>query len=99
MPYTAASNVIWIWASQHAQVLGPTERPQPGDAVLYGSGPQSVATSVHVGLVESVYPDGRITVIEGNLSNAVKRNGPFHPREAVAAGEPGPVYAYARPSQ
>jgi len=97
MPDTAASNVIWTWASQHGQVLGPDEPPQPGDAILYGTGPSSTATSVHVGLVETVGPDGRITTIEGNLSDRVKRNGPFHPRDAVAAGEPASVYAYARP--
>lgn len=98
MPYIAASNMIWVWASQHARVLGPTERPQPGDAILYGSGPQSTSTSVHVGVVETVGPDGRITTIEGNLSDRVKHSGPFYPRDAQGAGEPGPVYAYARPT-
>lgn len=97
MPFIQASNAIWTWASQHAHVLPATATPQPGDAILYGTGPTNTTTSVHVGIVETVHPDGRITTIEGNLSNRVKRNGPFHPRHAMAAGEPGPVYAYARP--
>jgi hypothetical protein len=97
MPYTAASNTIWTWASQHTQVLGPDAQPQPGDAILYGTGPASTTTSVHVGLVETVLPDGRITTIEGNLSDRIVRQEPFRPQDAVAAGEPAAVYAYARP--
>ena len=33
-------------------------RPLPGDAVLYGTGPGSTATSVHVGSWSQVWPDG-----------------------------------------
>jgi hypothetical protein len=99
MPFTEASNAIWTWAKQHAQVLPPTARPQPGDAVLYGTGPRDTTTSIHVGIVEQVLPDDRITTIEGNLSNRIKHNGPFLPADAKLAGEPGPVYAFARPSR
>ncbi len=34
-------------------VLPPTAPPAPGDAVLYGTGPCSTATSLHVGLVDA----------------------------------------------
>jgi hypothetical protein len=93
-PY-AYSGSLYTWARDHGgRVLAPTAQPAPGDAVLYGSGP---ADSVHVGLVERVFPDGEITTIEGNSGNAVRRSGPFQPAGALAAGEPGPIYGYARP--
>jgi CHAP domain-containing protein len=40
-----------------------TETPQPGDLILFGT--------EHVGIVESVNPDGTLTTVEGNTSNGV----------------------------
>jgi hypothetical protein len=39
--------------------------PQPGDLIVWGG--------THIGIVESVGPDGKINTIEGNSSNAVTR--------------------------
>jgi len=93
-PY-AYSGTIYTWVKSHGgRDLSPTATPAPGDAVLYGSG---VSDSVHVGIVEQVFPDGEIVTIEGNDDNQVLRNGPFLPADAVAAGEPAPIYGYAQP--
>lgn len=46
---------------------------RPGDAVFYGSGPSSTSTSTHVDLVERVNADGTLTVIGGNVADAVTR--------------------------
>jgi hypothetical protein len=99
IPSDAFSGFIYTWAQQHGRVLRPGATPSPGDAVLYGSRPQTPATSVHVGLVEEVFPDGQITTIEGNGADGrVDHNGPFIPAAAQSAGEPGPIYGYAQPT-
>ncbi len=79
-----------------ARVLGPTETPVPGDAVLYGTGPE-FGESLHIGIVERVFPNGEITTIDGNLGDRVARAGPFKPSQAVAAGMPGPIFGFAHP--
>jgi len=65
-----AAKSIGIWVENDGYT------PQPGDAVLYdwddsGSG-DCTGWPDHVGTVEKV-SGGKITVIEGNYSNAVKR--------------------------
>jgi hypothetical protein len=52
---------IWSWAQQSGRA---TSTPQPGDLVVWDE---------HVGIVESVKPDGSITTVEGNSSDAVSR--------------------------
>lgn len=52
---------IWSWAQQTGRA---TATPQPGDLVVWDE---------HVGIVESVKPDGSITTVEGNSSDAVSR--------------------------
>jgi hypothetical protein len=58
---------IWSWAQQtgRATANGPGVRPAPGDLIVFGDH--------HVGIVESVLPDGSIQTIEGNYSNKVSR--------------------------
>ena len=77
-----------------ARVLPPGATPAPGDAVLFGSGPQA---SDHIGIVERVFPGGQITTIDGNYSDRVSRVGPFLPSRAVEGGEPAPIFGYAQP--
>jgi hypothetical protein len=77
-----------------ARVLPPTATPARGDAVLFGTGPQS---SDHIGIVERVFGDGEITTIDGNYGDSVARVGPFLPSQALASGEPAPIYGYAQP--
>jgi CHAP domain len=79
-----------------ARVLPPSATPSPGDAVLFGTGP-GLGESDHVGIVERVFKDGSITTIDGNYSDRVARVGPFLPAEALASGEPAPIYGYAQP--
>ncbi len=64
-------------------------------------GRASTATSVHVGLVMQVWPDGAVVTIEGDAgpapsgSLAVVVNGPYLPSQsAVYNGLP--VYAFAQ---
>jgi CHAP domain len=91
----AYSGSLYTWVREHGgKILPPSVRPSPGDAVFYGQGPES---SAHIGIVQRVFGDGRITTIEGNFANKVSRVGPFRPADATSAGEAGPIYGYAQP--
>jgi hypothetical protein len=88
------SGSLYTWAKENGgRVLPPTATPAPGDAVFYGSAPSE---SAHVGIVQRVYPDGRITTIEGNYANHVTLVGPFLPAQATSV-ETAPIYGYAQP--
>jgi hypothetical protein len=98
-PFTGS---IYSWAATHTRLLAPSALPAPGDAVLFGTGPQSTASSVHVGLVAQVWPDGAIITVEGDAGPApsgqlsVIVNGPFLPADSNL--ENGfPIYAFAQP--
>jgi hypothetical protein len=94
---------IFRWAASHGTVLPPSARPEPGDAVLYGSGPSDASTSLHVGIVAQVWPDGAVVTLEGDAgpgpsgSANVVVNGPFLPGDSTAYNGL-PIYAYAVPS-
>jgi hypothetical protein len=91
----AFTGSIYYWAALHTAVRSPSATPKPGDAVLFGRGPRTVRTSLHVGIVERVYPRYLVT-LEGNAAHRVIRL--VIPRkQAWRAGEPGPIYAYASP--
>lgn len=93
-PY-AYSGSIYEWTRAHGgRVLPPSATPAPGDAVLFGWGPNA---SEHVGIVERVFPSGELTTIDGNFADRVARVGPFPPSLAVIDSEPAPIYAYAQP--
>jgi len=55
----------WARRTGRAVANGPGVVPQPGDLAVFHE---------HVGIVESVLPDGRVQTIEGNWSNQVSRN-------------------------
>jgi hypothetical protein len=55
----------WDWAQRTGRAIPPTQPPQPGDLIVWDG--------THIGMVESVLPDGRIQTIEGNSSNMVTR--------------------------
>ncbi len=93
---------IYDWAAANTGVLPSWATPSPGDAVLYGTGPGSTATSLHVGIVVQTWPDGAIVTVEGDAgpapvgSFAVIINGPYLPsHSAIYNGMP--IYAYAVP--
>ena len=55
----------WAQRTGRATPAGPGVHPNPGDLIVWGG--------EHIGIVESVDPDGSIHTIEGNSSNAVSR--------------------------
>ena len=93
---------IYAWAAAHGRIVPPNVLPAPGDAVLYGTGPQSTATSVHTGLVVQVWPDSAVVTVEGDAGPApsgqlaVIINGPFLPADSSNFNGVG-VYAVAQP--
>jgi hypothetical protein len=60
-------SALYDWAQRtgRATPAGAGVRPNPGDLIVWGG--------EHIGIVESVDPDGSIHAIEGNSSNAVSR--------------------------
>jgi hypothetical protein len=56
---------VWAWAQRTGKAqpaaAGP---PQPGDLIVWDE---------HIGIVESVLPDGRVQTVEGNSSDQVSR--------------------------
>ena len=56
---------ITDWAQRTGRYLPAGSTPQPGDLMLFGD--------QHVGIVESVNPDGSLTTVEGNYDQAVSR--------------------------
>ncbi|HVC71664.1 MAG TPA: CHAP domain-containing protein [Acidimicrobiales bacterium] len=99
-PFTGS---MYSWVAGHGRLLAPWALAAPGDAVLYGTGPQSTASSVHTGIVAQVWPDGAIVTIEGDAGPApsgqlsVIINGPFLPADSNR--ENGfPIYAFGQPT-
>lgn len=58
---------VWGWAQRTGRAVGNGTgyMPHPGDLIVLHQ---------HIGIVESVLPDGRIQTIEGNSSDRVSRN-------------------------
>jgi len=102
IPTYAFTGDVYRWAARHTHVMGAAARPAPGDAVLYGTGPTSTTTSLHVGIVAQVWPDGAIVTIEGDGgpgppgSANVVINGPYLPSDS-ATYNGFAVYGYAVP--
>ncbi len=93
---------VYSWGADLGVDLSPGALPTPGDAILYGTGPESASTSVHMGVVAEVWPDGEVLTIEGDAGPGqtgqlnVVINGPFMPSQSM--GYNGfPVYAYVDP--
>jgi hypothetical protein len=55
----------WDWAQRTGRAIPAGQTPQPGDLIVWDG--------THIGIVESVGPDGTVNTIEGNSSNAVTR--------------------------
>ena len=102
IPRYAFTGDIWNWAAQYGGALPPTVTPAVGDAVLYGSGPSSTATSVHVGIVTQVWPDGAIMTVGGDSGPgrdgylSVALDGPFLPWDSGVYNGVG-IYGFAQP--
>ncbi len=102
IPSYAFVGDIYSWAASYGALLPPTATPDPGDAVLYGTGPQNVDTSVHVGIVTQVWPDGAIDTVDGDSGPgrdgwlSVTINGPYLPGDSLSYNGVG-IYAFAQP--
>ena len=102
IPRYAFTGDIWSWAAGLGLALPPTAMPAVGDAVLYGTGPWSTATSVHVGIVTEVWPDGSIMTVGGDSGPgadgylSVALDGPFLPADSNSYNGV-PIYAFAQP--
>ena len=99
-PFTGS---IYDWAAANTAVLPPRAPPRSrATPCSTGPGPWSTATSLHVGLVVQVWPDGAIVTIEGDAgpaptgSLAVVVNGPYLPSQS-ASTTGCPIYAFAVP--
>jgi hypothetical protein len=92
---------VFSWGAARGLVLSPASLPAPGDAVLYGTGPANADTSVHMGIVAQVWPDGAIDTVEGDAgpgqagSLAVVINGPFLASHSSTYNGFG-IYAYVQ---
>ncbi|KOV85550.1 hypothetical protein ADL03_13755 [Nocardia sp. NRRL S-836] len=73
LPFTGD---VYRWGQRHGKAYGNGDlkgNVRPGDVLLFGTGPQSPATSKHIGIVEKV-DGGTVTLIEGNSGDQVRRN-------------------------
>ena len=106
------SGYHYTWAEQNRTLFkdvgsAPRGRTPPvGSALMYGSGPQSTRTSLHVNLVDTVNPDGTFMITGGNQdSSRVTRQGPCRlvpssPARLTGPGcDPRPIYAIAAPGR
>jgi hypothetical protein len=57
-------DALYAWAQQAHKALPKGATPQPGDLIVWDE---------HIGLVESVGPNGTVNTIEGNSSDKVTR--------------------------
>jgi hypothetical protein len=55
---------VWAWGERSGKTMPPSATPAPGDLIVWDE---------HIGVVESVDPDGRVHTIEGNSSDQVAR--------------------------
>jgi CHAP domain len=58
---------VYAWAQKSGKAIanGPNVKPQPGDLIVWGG--------EHIGIVQSVDPNGAIHTIEGNSSDKVSQ--------------------------
>ena len=68
---------VWAWAQKTGRAVpgSPSAQPKPGDLIIWNE---------HMGVVESVRPDGSIQTIEGNSSDQVARR--VHSRSEPLVG-------------
>lgn len=68
---------IYRWGVRNKKTHDGAKGAGPGDMVLYGTGPKTVETSVHVDIVVQALPDGYV-VVGGNVDDRVtERKVPF----------------------
>lgn len=70
VPRYAFTGDFAAWGTKNGRTHQGTDGVGPGDLVLYGSGPKTVKTSLHVDIVVEVLGD-QLRVIGGNVDDAV----------------------------
>ncbi|MGW5723788.1 CHAP domain-containing protein [Amycolatopsis sp. NPDC003865] len=75
IPVLPFSGDVYHWGERNGHAYGrhSLHEAKPGDVLIFGTGPQNTATSTHIGIVEKV-EGNRVTMIEGNSGDAVRRN-------------------------
>ncbi|WP_410585885.1 CHAP domain-containing protein [Amycolatopsis sp. lyj-23] len=75
IPVLPFSGDVYHWGQRNGHAYGKNSlhEAKPGDVLIFGTGPQSTATSTHIGIVEKV-EGNQVTMIEGNSGDAVRRN-------------------------
>ncbi|GAB2816829.1 CHAP domain-containing protein [Lentzea nigeriaca] len=76
IPQYAFTGDVYKWGQKHKKAYSKKrlKNAKPGDVLLLGTGPSSPSTSKHIGIVEKIdVKAGKVTLIEGNASNKVKR--------------------------
>jgi len=102
VPRYAFVGDVYNWAAARGLARSPGSTPAPGNAVLYGTGPQSAGSSPHMAIVAEVWPDGAIVTVDGDsgpeprTQMAVTFNGPFLPAESFAYNGM-PIYGFVQP--
>lgn len=66
----AFTGALYQWGKARGRTQPGSAAAGPGDLVLYGTGPQTTASSIHVDLVVAAYPD-HLHVIGGNVGDRV----------------------------
>jgi hypothetical protein len=93
---------VYDWGANLGLDVYPPTVPQPGDAILYGTGPDSSNTSPHMGIVAESWPDGEVITIEGDAGPGetgqlnVIINGPFMVADSNSYNG-FPVYSFVQP--
>ncbi|WNV85859.1 CHAP domain-containing protein [Umezawaea sp. Da 62-37] len=70
LPFTGD---VFKWGRRNGKAYTSLGAAEPGDVLLFGTGPSSPSTSKHIGIVEKVDGD-TVTLIEGNSGDSVRRN-------------------------
>ncbi|MEV7098928.1 CHAP domain-containing protein [Amycolatopsis sp. NPDC051045] len=75
IPVLPFSGDVYHWGERNGHAYGKNSlhEARPGDVLIFGTGPQNTSTSTHIGIVEKV-EGNRVTMIEGNSGDAVRRN-------------------------
>ncbi|SEF20878.1 CHAP domain-containing protein [Amycolatopsis pretoriensis] len=75
IPVLPFSGDVYHWGERNGHAYGKNSlhEAKPGDVLIFGTGPQNTSTSTHIGIVEKV-EGNRVTMIEGNSGDAVRRN-------------------------
>ncbi|GAA0517795.1 CHAP domain-containing protein [Saccharopolyspora thermophila] len=84
IPKYGFSGDVYKWGEKHGTAYDAdalAKQARPGDALLFGSGPDSPATSKHIGIIEKV-EGNKITTIEGNSGDQVARRTYTLPKDA-----------------